>query len=79
MPSCQDVERRTTDLLEGDLSLLDRLRLWMHLLTCAPCRRQVRQMEIARWALRDLARRRENAPSTNPEILKLYREWRAGR
>ena len=44
MLNCREVTNRASDLIEGDLDVVTRLKIKAHLLACRHCRRFVRQM-----------------------------------
>ena len=46
MLSCKDICEKSTEHLEGSLSLVTRLQLRLHLLICSACRRFYRQFKL---------------------------------
>ena len=44
MYSCHDISERSSAHLEGELSLRERVRFWLHLAICGHCRRYTRQL-----------------------------------
>ena len=52
MLSCSEVTEKTSDFLDGDLGLVARAEVWMHLIVCRHCRRFVRQMRATVAMLR---------------------------
>ncbi len=46
LPTCKQVTEQASELLDEDLPILKRLRLKMHLLICASCRRYLLQMKL---------------------------------
>lgn len=44
MLKCKDVSRLSSDYIDGDMGVLMRWRIGLHILTCHHCRRFVRQM-----------------------------------
>lgn len=46
MKTCREIQRQASDLLEGDLTLTDRIGITMHLLICGDCRRSLRHLRL---------------------------------
>jgi anti-sigma factor RsiW len=46
MKTCREVYEEASDLLDGQLPLLSRLEMRMHLLLCVHCRRYVRHLRL---------------------------------
>lgn len=57
LPDCREVTRRLSRELDAPACLRRPLRVRMHLLMCAPCRRYERQARWLRGTLRRLTRR----------------------
>jgi predicted anti-sigma-YlaC factor YlaD len=55
MPTCREVHRLTSEHLDRELTLVERLRVRMHLLVCGPCTIFTDQMALIRRAMRKLA------------------------
>lgn len=60
MKTCREVHEEATELLEGQLALLSRLKVRMHLLLCVHCRRYVRHLRL-------LARRHSHLGGVSPD------------
>ena len=54
MLSCKDLVAQSSDFLEGQLSLRERLEVRAHLAMCRHCRRFIRQMKVTQRVLRQL-------------------------
>ena len=54
---CQEASARLSALVDGELGLLDRLRIRLHLASCPPCARAARQLAATLSALGRLAGR----------------------
>jgi anti-sigma factor RsiW len=72
---CEDVIERTSDKLEGQLSLRERVALQVHLATCLHCRRYMRQFARTVGLLREMP-----ADATEDEVeakaMELFRKLR---
>ncbi len=44
--TCREVYQAAFDLIDGDLTNTEKLKLWFHLLLCRHCRRFVRQAQV---------------------------------
>ena len=53
-PTCKEVHRLVSEGLDRDLSMLERLRMRLHLTVCDACSRFERQMAVLRRAMRQL-------------------------
>lgn len=56
MLSCKELVAHTSDLLDGQLNLRQRLAVRAHLAMCLRCRRFIKQMRLSQAALRQLPR-----------------------
>lgn len=54
MLSCKDLVAHSSDFLDGQLSLRERLGVRAHLAMCRHCRRFIRQMKVTQRVLRQL-------------------------
>ena len=54
MLSCKDLVAQSSDFLDGQLSLRERLGVRAHLAMCRHCRRFIRQMKVTQRVLRQL-------------------------
>ena len=54
MLSCKELVVHSSDLLDGQLSLRQRLAVRAHLAICLRCRRFIRQMRLSQAVLRQL-------------------------
>lgn len=54
MLSCKDLVAHSSDFLDGQLSLRERLGVQVHLAMCRNCRRFIRQMKVSQKVLRQL-------------------------
>ena len=76
MLTCRDLVARSSDLLDGELSLRQRLAVRTHLALCANCRRFVRQLRVSQRVIRHMP----DAPVPELErLLKVIAEQRAAR
>lgn len=46
MKTCREIQRQASDLLEGELTMVDRIGITMHLLLCGDCRRSIRHLRL---------------------------------
>lgn len=60
MPTCKEVHRLTSEGLDRDLTLVERLRMRLHLMICDACTNFTGQMRLIRRAMRRLG---EESPS----------------
>ncbi len=51
-PTCREVHRLVSEAMDRDLSLIERLRVRLHLLVCTACTRFSGQMSLLRQAMR---------------------------
>jgi predicted anti-sigma-YlaC factor YlaD len=54
MLSCKELVANSSDLLDGQLNLRQRLAVQMHLAMCYRCRRFIKQMRLSQRVLRAL-------------------------
>ncbi len=54
-PTCKEVHRLVSEGLDRDLSLVERLRMRLHLMVCDACTNFNGQMALLRQAMRKLA------------------------
>ncbi|WP_332820560.1 zf-HC2 domain-containing protein [Pseudomonas sp.] len=54
MLSCKELVAHSSDLLDGQLSLRQRLAVRAHLAMCLRCRRFIKQMRLSQAVLRQL-------------------------
>ncbi|GAD63819.1 MULTISPECIES: anti-sigma factor family protein [Pseudomonadaceae] len=54
MLSCKDLVERSSDYLDGQLRLRERLGVRAHLAMCVHCRRFIRQLKLSQAVLRQL-------------------------
>lgn len=67
MMRCHEASERASDLIDGNLSRSEAMRLRMHLLICKGCARFVRQMRATRY-LTEVAGRTEE-PESDADVL----------
>ncbi len=72
MASCREVTNRTSDLIDGELDLMSRLKVRLHLLACRNCRRFVRQMR-ATVGLLGSGINNEAPPPASDDLLAAYK------
>jgi anti-sigma factor RsiW len=60
--SCRDLSERAGDLIDGKLSVVERLKVHAHLLACVHCRRYVAQLQATLTAVKS-----RNWASASPE------------
>jgi anti-sigma factor RsiW len=75
--TCQELAGLVTEYAEGGLSLLDRLRLELHLGACRDCRAYLRQMRAVARALGKLPPP-EVPPGVEEELLRRFDRWSRG-
>ena len=46
MPSCKDITNQSSDYLEGNQTLLQRLGFKMHIFMCVNCKRYLSQLKL---------------------------------
>lgn len=75
-PTCRDVARLQSRLLDGSLALWERLGMNMHLLLCSRCRRYGRQIQFLHRALqhRDDGLVREDEIRLPAEVLQRMKD-----
>jgi predicted anti-sigma-YlaC factor YlaD len=54
-PTCKEVHRLTSEGMDRELSLIERMRVRMHLMICNACRNFTDQMSLIRRAMRELS------------------------
>lgn len=59
-PTCKEVHRLTSEGLDRELSLVERTRMQVHLLTCQPCRTFTEQTQLLHKAMQRLSARGGN-------------------
>jgi predicted anti-sigma-YlaC factor YlaD len=72
MLKCQEVTGRASDYIDGDLNILSRFRIRLHLLTCRHCRRFMRQMQATIDLLGSSMEDKSPVP-INDDLLAAYR------
>ena len=72
--TCRDVAERASEYLDDRLPLLTKVRIGLHLMSCAHCRAYVKQINLVSSALRSL-------PKLYPSPLNRLRlsQWFAAR
>lgn len=58
-PTCREVHRLTSEGLDRELSLVERLRVRLHLMVCDACTNFTGQMQLLRRAMRRLGSDRD--------------------
>ncbi len=53
-PTCKEIHRLTSESLDRELTLIERVRMRLHLLVCHACQNFGAQMELIRHAMRKL-------------------------
>lgn len=46
MKTCREIQLQASDLLEGELTMADRIGITMHLLLCGDCRLSIRHLRL---------------------------------
>jgi predicted anti-sigma-YlaC factor YlaD len=54
-PTCKEIHRLTSEGLDRELSLIERMRMRAHLLVCDACSNFTNQMQLIRRAMRRLS------------------------
>jgi len=54
MLTCRDLVAQSSDLLDGELSLRQRISVRAHLAICFRCRRFIRQLRVSQRVIRQL-------------------------
>ena len=54
MLNCRELVAHSSDYLDGQLRIRERIAVRLHLATCANCRRFLRQMRVTQALLRQL-------------------------
>ncbi|MAC99641.1 MULTISPECIES: anti-sigma factor family protein [Pseudomonas] len=54
MLKCKDLVALSSDLLDGELTLKQRIAVRMHLAMCVHCRRFIRQLRVSQRVIRQL-------------------------
>lgn len=67
MLTCKEMVARSSDYLEGELTLGERLLVRQHLLFCRNCRRFIKQMRLAQATVRALP----EAPMADADVLAM--------
>ncbi|MBI4911668.1 MAG: zf-HC2 domain-containing protein [Acidobacteria bacterium] len=79
MPTCQSVQERATDYLEGQLGLRARLGIRLHLLLCRACHAFVDGLRhLPGFAKRALGLPSETPPGSHAALEAALRRIRAG-
>ncbi len=65
MLTCKEMVSRSSDYLDGELTLGERLLVRQHLLFCRNCRRFIKQMRLAQATVRALP----EAPVADSDVL----------
>jgi len=74
MLTCKELTELVTDYLEGRLSLIQRLRLQLHLGLCRHCRAYLRQMRLTVGTLGRLPEE-PLSPAMRERLLEQFRDW----
>jgi anti-sigma factor RsiW len=74
--ACRELVEIITDYLEGTLSERDRARFDAHLMTCAPCREYVAEMQ-ATLRLTGRLTVESISPGARDELLRAFRRMKA--
>ena len=74
MLKCREVTDRASELIDGDLDLVTRLRVRAHLVACRECRRFIRQMRATVELLGSLDRSGERP--ADERLVAAYRSKR---
>jgi anti-sigma factor RsiW len=72
--ACREVVEHITDLLAGELSADDAIRLEQHLLVCPPCTLHIEQV---RTTIALAAETRAPAAPVPDDALAMFRRWKA--
>ena len=76
MLACKDIVDQATAYLEDELPWLARLRVRLHLILCALCRRYMSQMAATRAVLRQLTGSRVSGTPIDSATRETFRVWR---
>jgi anti-sigma factor RsiW len=75
MLTCRQVSELATDYLDGQLSLLARLRFRRHLRRCPPCACFVEQLDTTVKLLGGLPHE-PLCPETRAKLMRCYKDWK---
>jgi anti-sigma factor RsiW len=75
--SCQELVELVTDYLEGALPPAEWARFEAHLTGCDGCTRYLEQMRLTITAVGRLTEE-SIEPAARTELLRLFRDWKAG-
>jgi predicted anti-sigma-YlaC factor YlaD len=73
---CRDITELVTDYVEGQMSLIDRLRFQLHLGMCRHCREYVSQMRRTLELTGSLPRQAP-PPDVEAELVRRFRDWKS--
>lgn len=75
MKTCREIQLQASDLIEGDLTMPERIGITMHLLLCGDCRRSLRHLRLLIDSLALYPQQEECVPAgfTN-RILENFRD-----
>jgi predicted anti-sigma-YlaC factor YlaD len=65
-PTCKEVHRLTSEGLDRELSLVERARMQVHLLTCNACRNFTEQTQMLHKAMQRLSERSDKDEDGSP-------------
>lgn len=74
MLTCQELVAHSSDYLDGQLNLRERLRVRAHLAMCTRCRRFIRQLKLSQEVLRQLPE--QSLPELDALAARLARQRR---
>jgi predicted anti-sigma-YlaC factor YlaD len=66
-PTCKEVHRLTSEGLDRNLTLLERMRMRMHLMVCEACTNFTAQMQLIRKAMHRLGDTDVSAAKSDPK------------
>lgn len=75
MLNCKDITELLTEYLEGEMTLLDRMRVRTHLLMCPPCRRYADQLALTIASCGHLPEP-EVDEGLEQALLETFRNWK---
>lgn len=74
MINCKDVDYQSSDYLNGDLPLLRRLNIALHIFICHRCRRYLKQLRLTTAAISALKPKEETTLDTKHLVDILLQE-----
>lgn len=70
MPTCREIIEKANSLIDGELSLLERLKIQFHLKACKYCRRYFQQLQLTISILGKLKKEESTNEKTVGRIIR---------